>query len=59
MESPDRPELPPYVCRIQGSACPGAEDKIVIAPLRSGGEPFCGLPLLVGPERVDRHRGQA
>ena len=27
--------------------------------LRSGGEPFRGLPLLMGPERIGRRRGEA
>jgi hypothetical protein len=31
----DSPELPPDVSRIQGTASPCAEDKILIAPLRT------------------------
>jgi hypothetical protein len=55
----DSPELPPDVSRVQGTACSCAEDKILIAPFRSGGEPFPRLPLLMGAERIDRHLGEA
>jgi hypothetical protein len=55
----DYPELSPDVGRVQGTACPRAEDKTFVAPLRPGGEPLRRLALLMGPERIDRHLGQA
>jgi hypothetical protein len=55
----DSPKLPPDVSCVEGTACPCAEDKILIAPLRSGDEPFPRLPLLMGLERIDRHLGKA
>ena len=41
----DSPELPPDVSRVEDTACPCAEDKILIAPLRSGDEPFPACPF--------------
>ena len=52
-------EFPPDVSRVQGTARPGGEDQVMLAPLPARGEPFRYLPLLVGPERVHRHLRQA
>jgi len=49
------PELPSDVSGIQGSARPGAEDEVVIAPSHACGEPFLALPFLMDPERVHGH----
>lgn len=53
-----RPELPPDVSSIEGSARPGAEDEVVIVPSRACGEPFLALPFLMGPQRVHGHLGK-
>src|SRR5580704_16954053 len=52
-------ELAPDISRIQGAARPRGEDEVMIAPLRTCGEPFPDLPVLMSPERVHRHLGEA
>jgi hypothetical protein len=51
-------EFSPDVGRVQGTAGPRGENKVVIAQLPPHSEPFLRLSLFVGSKRVNRHFGE-